>query len=118
MLAQVGDEVLRGRLHVPTLAASRTRSETMPDLKPMGLGEILDGALTIFRRHFVVFVKLGVVALWFPVALNIYVNLAGGQQQHLFLAFVANVVQYFAGLFLTAAAIRVISDSYMGQEPQ
>ena len=90
----------------------------MPDLKPMGLGEILDGALTIFRRHFVVFVKLGVVALWFPVALNMYVNLAGGQQQHLFLAFVANVVQYFAGLFLTAAAIRVISDSYMGQEPQ
>jgi hypothetical protein len=90
----------------------------MPDLKPMGLGEVLDGALTIFRRHFALFVKVGVVALWFPVTLSIYIQLSGGQQQHIFLTFVANVVQYFAGLFLTASAIRVISDSYLGQEPQ
>lgn len=90
----------------------------MPDLKPMGLGEVLDGALTIFRRHFLLFVKIGAVALWFPVALSVYINLSGGSQQHVFLALVANVVQYFAGLFLTASAIRVISDSYLGQEPQ
>jgi hypothetical protein len=90
----------------------------MPDLKPMGLGEVLDGALTIFRRHFALFVKVGVVALWFPVTLSIYIQLSGGQQQHIFLTFVANVVQYFAGLFLTASAIRVISDSYLGHEPQ
>jgi hypothetical protein len=90
----------------------------MPDLKPMGVGEVLDGSLTIFRRHFALFVKLGVIALWFPVALFIYVNLAGGQQQHPLIAFLAQVIQYFAGLFLTASAIRVISDSYLGHEPQ
>lgn len=90
----------------------------MADLKPMDIGEILDGALTIFRRHFLLFIKLGVIALWFPVALTIYIQLAGGSQQHIVLAFVVNVISYFAGLFLTANAIRVISDSYLGRSPE
>ena len=90
----------------------------MPDLKPLAFGEVLDGSLTIFRRYFALFVKLGVVALWLPVAMTIYVSLAGGQQQHLGLSLLANVVQYFAGLFLSASAIRVISDAYLGHEPQ
>jgi hypothetical protein len=90
----------------------------MPDLKPLAFGEVLDASLTIFRRHFMLFVKLGVVALWLPVAMTIYISLAGGQQQHLGLSFLANVIQYFAGLFLSAAAIRVISDAYLGHEPQ
>jgi hypothetical protein len=89
----------------------------MPDLKPMELGEILDGALTIFRRHFGLLVKLGVAALWLPVALTIYIQLAGGREQHLFLTLGVALIQYFAGLFLTASTIRVISDSYLGREP-
>jgi hypothetical protein len=90
----------------------------MPDLKPLTLGEVLDGSLTIFRRHFLLFLKLGIVALWLPVAITIYVSLAGGQQQHLALSFLAKIIQYFAGLFLSASAIRVISDAYLGHEPQ
>lgn len=90
----------------------------MADLHPMEFGEILDGALTIFRRHFGLFVKIGVVALWLPVALTIYIQLAGGVEQHLFLWFVAVLINYFGGLFLTASAIRVISDSYMGRPPE
>ena len=90
----------------------------MADLKPMDIGEILDGALTIFRRHFLLFIKLGVFALWFPVGLTIYVELAGGTQQNLVIAFVSNVIRYFAGLFLTASAVRVISDSYLGRRPE
>jgi hypothetical protein len=92
--------------------------EVMADLKPMELGEILDGALKIFGRNFALFVKIGVAALWLPVALTIYVQLAGGRQEHLVLVFVIAFIQYFAGLFLTASAIRVISDSYLGREPQ
>lgn len=90
----------------------------MADLKPMDIGEILDGALTIFRRHFLLFIKIGVIALWFPVALTIYLQLAGGTQQHLVLAFIVQVIMYFASLFLTAGAIRVISDSYLGRRPE
>jgi hypothetical protein len=90
----------------------------MAELRPMELGEILDGALTIFRRHFGMFVRIGVVALWLPVALTIYVELAGGTEQHLFLWFLVQLISYFAALFLTAAAIRVISDSYLGRPPE
>jgi hypothetical protein len=90
----------------------------MADLKPMELGEILDGGLTIFRRHFGMFAKIGIVALWLPVALTIYIELAGGTEQHFILWFAVQVIAYFAGLFLTAAAIRVISDSYLGRPPQ
>ena len=90
----------------------------MADLKAMELGEILDGALTIFRHHFGTFAKIGVVALWLPVALTIYIQLAGGTEQHFILFFVVQVIAYFAGLFLTAAAIRVISDSYLGRPPE
>ncbi len=90
----------------------------MADLKPMELGEILDGALTIFRHHFGTFAKIGVVALWLPVALTIYIQLAGGTEQHFILFFAVQVIAYFAGLFLTAAAIRVISDSYLGRSPE
>jgi len=90
----------------------------MADLHPMELGEILDGALTIFRRHVGLFVKVGIAALWLPVALTIYIQLAGGTEQHLVLFIIIQVIAYFAGLFLTAAAIRVISDSYMGRPPE
>lgn len=90
----------------------------MADLRPMDLGEILDGALTIFRRHVALFVKLGIAALWLPVALTVYIQLAGGRQQHIVLTILAVGIQYFAGLFLTAGAIRVISDSYLGRPAQ
>jgi hypothetical protein len=87
----------------------------MADLHPMGVGEILDGALTMYRRHFGLFAKVGVVAMWLPTAMLIYVQLAGGAEQHIFLFVVAWIIGQFAGLFLTAAAIRIISDSYLGR---
>jgi hypothetical protein len=87
----------------------------MVELKPMDLGEILDGAMTLYRRHFGLLLRVGVIALWLPCCLTIFVQMTGGPQQHLGLYFVTAVIQYFAGLFLTAGAIRIISDSYLGQ---
>ena len=87
----------------------------MADLRPMGVGEILDGALTIYRRHFTTFVALGVIVLGLPVVLTIYAQLSG-PQQHPVILFFAAVLQYFAGLVLTAGVIRVISDFYLGRE--
>jgi len=87
----------------------------MADLKPMELGEILDGALTMYRRHFGMLLRLAVLALWLPVSMNIYVQLTGGPLQHPVLYFFMFLIQYFAGLFLTAGAIRIISDSYLGR---
>ena len=87
----------------------------MADLRPMGVGEILDGAFTIYRRHFMTFLALGVIVLWLPVVLTIYAQLSG-PQQHGGIIFLAAILQYFAGLLLTACVIRVISDFYLGRE--
>ncbi len=90
----------------------------MSDLKPMDVGEILDGALTIYRRHFRLLVQLGIIALWLPVAVSVYIQLSGGPQQHIVLAVFTALVQYLASLLLTAGAIRIISDSYLGRSPR
>jgi len=87
----------------------------MVELKPMDVGEILDGALTLYRRHFGLLLRVGVVALWLPACLTIYLQITGGPQQHFVLYLCTALIQYFGGLFLTAGAIRIISDSYLGQ---
>ncbi len=90
----------------------------MSELRPMDLGEILDASLAIFRRHFGLLVQLGIAVLWLPVAIRIYIEFAGGPQAHLVLAILMASLQYFAGLLLTAGAIRIISDSYLGRPPR
>ena len=87
----------------------------MADLRPMGVGEILDGAFAIYRRHFMTFLALGVIVLWLPVVLTIYAQLSG-PERHGGVLFFAAFMQYFAGLLLTACVIRVISDFYLGRE--
>lgn len=107
----------------------------MADLRPMEFGEILDGALQLFRRHFGLFLKLSLAVMWLPLAFSIYWRArffglgtttpeqAQALMQTEIVSFMlwglAWGVLYGAGmLLLTAGSIRVISDSYLGREPQ
>lgn len=96
----------------------------MADIRPMNFGEILDGALLIYRRHFGLFLKLALVALSVPVVLLGYfgiralADLRDNPLQALVLLFPVGIVYYIATLVLTAGTIRIISDSYLGREPQ
>src|SRR5216117_865783 len=96
----------------------------MPDLRPMDFGEILDGSLMIYRRHFGLFLKLAMAALSVPLVLLVYFGLraiAELQQNPVrALAYLLPVglVYYVASLVLTAGTIRIISDSYLGREPR
>jgi len=106
----------------------------MPDLRPMEFGEILDGALSLYRRHFGLFLKLSLIVMWLPLALLLYgrlrffglratpeQTLAMFQTQAAAAALWALiwVVAYGAAmLLLTAGSIRMISDSFLGREPQ
>ncbi len=113
----------------------------MTDIKPMQLGEILDGALTIYRRNVGLFTALGIVALAAPL---IFFALIAGRMNQAFLPLAEQmragrqpsldawqpVVPYFglialgvvlfyvASYFLAAGAMRIISDTYLGQRPQ
>jgi len=97
----------------------------------MQLGEILDGSFNIYRRHFGLFMKLSIALVWLPTAAAIYFQVRYSNTPFELLTLVeANagtsvligllyiVVLTTVGLLLKATTIRVISDSYLGQEPQ
>ena len=107
----------------------------MADLRPMEFGEILDGALSLFRRHFGLFLKLSLAVMWLPIALGVYwrvrflglsaanpeqaAALLQGELVSFSLWALAWALVYGAGLLLlTAGSIRIIADSYLGREPQ
>lgn len=97
----------------------------------MQLGEILDGSFNIYRRHFGLFMRLSLILVWLPTALTVYgqvrfadspFELLNLLEQHtlasIVLGLLGIVVFTTAGLLLKAGTIRVISDSYLGQEPE
>ena len=97
----------------------------------MRLGEILDGSFNIYRRHFGLFMRLSLILVWLPIAAGIYLNLRFAKnpfealstiQAHvgasIGIVFLFLVVGIFCSLLLKAGTIRIISDSYLGQEPE
>ena len=102
----------------------------MPDIRPMSFGEIIDGSLKLYRHNFGVFLQLAIAALAVPAALIIYfmmtkaaelpvtmMMLMGGVVDWSIILYVAVItVTYGIGTFmLSAASIRVVSDSYLGR---
>jgi hypothetical protein len=97
----------------------------------MRLGEILDGSFNIYRRHFGLFMRLSLILVWLPTAAGIYLNLRFANSPFELLAlfeqniggsigiFVLFLVVWSAcSLMLKAGTIKVISDSYLGHEPE
>ena len=96
----------------------------------MQLGEILDGSFNIYRRHFGLFMRLSVLLVWLPTAVAVYLQVRfSGSPFEMISVFEQNtgtvillgllmlVIWTAAGLMLKAGTIRIISDSYLGQEP-
>lgn len=108
----------------------------MADLRPMEFGEILDGALTLFRRHFRLFFKLSLTVMWLPLGVLMYwklrfLGMGVGDRPDAMLAMLQSqivpimiwglllfILYEAAQLLLTAGSIRIISDSYLGREPK
>lgn len=97
----------------------------------MQLGEILDGSFNIYRRHFGLLMRLSIILVWLPTALAVYlqVRFSGTPVEFLNMieqyplasigfGFLALVIWTTGSLLLKAGTIRVISDSYLGQEPE
>jgi hypothetical protein len=97
----------------------------------MRLGEILDGSFNIYRRHFGLFMRLSLILVWLPTAAGIYLNLRFSNSPFELLSLLeANiagsigifllllVVWSACSLLLKAGTIRIISDSYLGHEPE
>lgn len=96
----------------------------MAELRPMNFGEVLDASLSIFRRHFRLFLQLSVVVMGVPMAVLVYFTKS--LDKDIVVRPVATIltvvpvflVYYLASLVLTASTVRLISDSYLGHEPR
>lgn len=87
-------------------------------LRPMSVGEILDASLALLRRHIGVFFSVAIVCQAVPQALGLYIQLTGGPVGHLGLYVLAQVLGMVGYFLMTGAAIRIVSQAYLGHEPQ
>jgi hypothetical protein len=86
-------------------------------LRAMSIGEILDGALAIYRARFGTLVAVVVVCQGIPAVMNVYVALGGGAAQHPLLAVSAALLSGLGGLIAAGATIWIISEVYLGEDP-
>lgn len=96
---------------------------TAPVLRPLGVGEILDTALAVYRRHAFALWRIVAVVVALPAALNGALAVAdrqvrdsGGSNGSLVvLELLVLTVALFASALATAAAYRLVADAYMGR---
>ncbi len=88
------------------------------ELREMTLGEILDGALAIYRAEFGTLVSIAIMFQGVPAIMNLYVELGGGIAYHPGVWLTAGLVSLAGGLIAVAATVKVISDVYLGVAPE
>jgi Membrane domain of glycerophosphoryl diester phosphodiesterase len=99
---------------------------TAPVLRPLGVGEILDTALAVYRRHAFSLWRIVAVVLALPAALTGVIAVAqhqidnssdsGANASLIVLSLVTELVGLLATFLATAAAYRLVADAYMGRE--
>jgi hypothetical protein len=85
----------------------------MYQLRPLSVGEILDGSFTIYRRHFAPLFWIAVLCMGPGTVLRIYLAMAGGPLAHPVLFLVGSLVTFFGSLIAAGATLQVISDIYL-----
>jgi hypothetical protein len=101
---------------VPTVSSA-------PVLRPLGVGEILDAALAVYRRHAFALWRIVAVVVALPAALNgalaVAVRQVGDTKNNsgslLLLELLVIVVSLIAASFAVAAAYRLVADAYLGR---
>jgi hypothetical protein len=96
---------------------------SVPVLRPLGVGEILDMALAVYRRHAAALWRLVAVVVALPAALNGALAVAehqvrdsnGSSGSLLLLLLLVQVVSLLASFLATAAAYRLVADAYLGR---
>jgi hypothetical protein len=89
----------------------------MYQLRPLSIGEILDGALVLLRRHFALVLSIAVVCEGIPTAMDVYIDLAGGGSQNPGLSLLDRVLTLVGSVLVTGATVRVVSEAYLGRTP-
>ena len=86
-------------------------------LRAMSFGEILDGAFSIYRRHFGVLIGVAVICTGIPTILNVYMGTVGMEFVSLFTWLLWLLLYGVGGLVAAGATIWIISEAYLGIDP-
>ena len=76
-------------------------------LRPLSTGEILDGALTLLRRHFRLVLWIALAFEGVPTVMDVYLDLAGGGGDHPGLALLDRILSATGAMLVTGATVRV-----------
>lgn len=88
------------------------------ELRPLSTGEILDGALTLLRRHFGVLFGIAVACEGLPTVVELYFELASGGRVDPMSGLIIRILNAVGTLLVTGATVRAISEAYLGRVPQ
>jgi hypothetical protein len=101
-----------------------TKVSSAPVLRPLGVGEVLDAAFAVYRRHAFPLWKLVAIVVALPAALDGAVGVAERQVSDsadsssgslVVLQLLVLVVSVIASFLATAAAYRLVADAYLGR---
>ncbi|HEU5170058.1 MAG TPA: hypothetical protein VFU46_05955 [Gemmatimonadales bacterium] len=84
-------------------------------LRPLSIGEMLDTSFQLYRRHFGALATIVLVCNTLPLALNVYVESAGGFAAHPFLALSGGLLGFVLNAVATGATVFVVSEGYLGR---
>ncbi len=87
------------------------------ELRPLSVGEILDGALVLLRRHFTLVLSIAVVCEGIPTAMDVYIDLMGGASEVPGLSLLERVLTLVGSVLVTGATVYVVSEAYLGRTP-
>jgi hypothetical protein len=90
---------------------------TTYELRALSVGEILDGALAVYRGHFAVLAGIAAVCTGVPAILNSYMSMGGFETTSAGVILLWLVLYGVGSLIATGATIHAISQAYLGMDP-
>ncbi|MGE5232439.1 MAG: hypothetical protein ACM3NS_11900 [Deltaproteobacteria bacterium] len=84
-------------------------------LRPLSVGEIIDASFQIYRRHFGALATIVLVCNSLPLLLQIFLEAAGGAREHPVMMLGYYILYVIMSSIATAAAVFVVSESYLGR---
>jgi uncharacterized membrane protein len=88
---------------------------TLPALRPLSVGEILDVSFSLYRRHFGPLVMVALICTGVPFLLSIFLESAGGVLANPLLALIYYLIFAVLSSLATAATVYIVSESYLGR---
>lgn len=88
---------------------------TLPTLRPLSVGEILDVSFSLYRRHFGPLVMVALICSGVPFLLSVFLESAGGLLANPLLALLYYAFFAVLSSLATAATVYIVSESYLGR---